>query len=113
MDVTPISALLGLVAETGTAYALFSDLAEVFADGTNALTDALAADLGCPAELERPVVALAQEADGVTVLIADGESLRGALCVLAVPINVLPRSRWIRPRRRGPARLGAGPRVPR
>jgi monoamine oxidase len=91
MDVTPVSALLGLVAETGTAYALFSDLAEVFADGTNALTDAIAADLGCPAELERPVVAVTQDGDGVAVRTADGESLRAAACVLAVPINVLPR----------------------
>jgi monoamine oxidase len=91
MDVTPVSALLGLVAETGTAFALFSDLAEVFADGTNALTDALAADLGCPAELDRPVVAVTQDADAVTVRTADGESLRAAVCVLAVPINVLPR----------------------
>ncbi len=91
MDVTPVSALLGLVAETGTAYALFSDLAEVFVDGTNALTNALAADLGCPTELERPVVAVTQDSGGVTVRTTDGESLRAAVCVLAVPINVLPR----------------------
>ena len=91
MDVTPVSALLGLVAETGTAYALFSDLAEVFVDGTNALTNAIAADLGCPAELERPVVAVTQDTGGVTVRTAGGESLRAAVCVLAVPINVLPR----------------------
>jgi monoamine oxidase len=90
MDVTPVSALLGLVAETGAAYALFSDLAEVFADGTNALTEAIAADLGCPAELERPVVAVTQDGDGVAVRTADGESMRAAACVLAVPINVLP-----------------------
>ena len=91
MDVTPVSMLLGLVAETGTAYALYSDLAEVFADGTNALTDAIAADLGCPAELDRPVVAVSQEAGGVAVRTADGESLHGAVCVLAVPINTLAR----------------------
>ena len=91
MDVTPISALLGLVAEAGTAYALYSDLAEVFADGTNALADAIAADLGCPAELGRPVVSVAQDDDGVTVTTADGESLRAAACMLAVPVNVLPR----------------------
>jgi monoamine oxidase len=90
MDVTPVSALLGLVAETGTAYALHSDLAEVLADGTNALTDAIAADLGCPAELGRAVVAVTQDAAGVTVRTADGASLSAAACVLAVPINVLP-----------------------
>ena len=73
MDVTPVSALLGLVAETGTAYALYSDLAEVFADGANALTDAIAADLGCPAELDRAVVAVSQDAGAVTV----GDRRRG------------------------------------
>jgi monoamine oxidase len=89
MDVTPISAMLGLVAETGSAYAMYSDLKEVFADGTNALTDALAADLGCPAELGRAVVAVAQSDAGVAVRTADGETLHAALCVLAVPINAL------------------------
>jgi monoamine oxidase len=90
MDVTPVSAMLGLVAEAGTAYALLSDLAEVFAEGTNALTEALAADLGCPAERSRPVIAVTQDADGVAVRTGDGETLRAALCVLAVPINTLP-----------------------
>lgn len=90
MDVTPVSAMLGLVAETGTAYALLSDLAEVFADGTNALTEAIAADLGCPAERSRPVVAITQDAEGVAVRTEDGETLRAALCILAVPVNTIP-----------------------
>jgi monoamine oxidase len=89
MDVTPVSALLGLVAETGTAYALYSDLQEVFADTTNALTAAIAADLGCPAELERPVVAVTQDGDGVLVRTADGAALRAGACILAVPVNTL------------------------
>jgi monoamine oxidase len=89
MDVSPISALLGLVNETGTAYALYSDLAEVFADGTNALVDAVAADLGCPADAGLPVVAVRQDADGVEVRTADGTALRAAVCVLAVPVNAL------------------------
>ena len=68
----------------------------MFADGANALTDAIAADLGCPAELDRAVVAVSQDAGAVTLGTADGESLRAALCVLAVPINVYRRSRSIR-----------------
>jgi monoamine oxidase len=89
MDITPVSSLLGLVAETGTAYALLSDLAEVFADGTNSLTDAIAADLGCPAETSRPVTAVRQDGDRVSVTTADGETLEAALCILAVPVNAL------------------------
>ena len=90
MDLTPVSSMLGLVAETGTAYAMYSDLKEVFADGTNALTAAIAADIGCPAELERPVAAVTQSGDAVHVRTADGETLRAAQCILAVPINTLP-----------------------
>jgi monoamine oxidase len=90
MDVTPVGGMLGLIAETGSAYALYSDLAHVFADGTNALTDALAADLGGLAARGRPVVEIAQDDDGVTIRTADGEALRAALCVLAVPVNTIP-----------------------
>ena len=90
MDVTPVSALLGLVAEAGSAFALFSDLAEVLADGTNALTGAIAGDLGCPAQLGRAVVAIARNDAGVTVAATGGEPLRAAVCVLAVPVGVLP-----------------------
>jgi monoamine oxidase len=88
MDVTPISSLLGLVAEAGSAFALLSDLAEVFADGTNALTAALAEDVGDVAQLETPVTAVRQ-GDGVEVTTADGETLRARVCILAVPINTL------------------------
>jgi monoamine oxidase len=90
MDVTPVSAMLGLVAETGTAFALLSDLAEVFAAGTNALVEAIAGDLGCPADRSRPVVSVTQDETGVDVRTADGETLRARLCVLSVPINTLP-----------------------
>ena len=113
MDVTPVSMLLGLVAETGTAYALYSDLAEVFADGTNALMDAIAADLGCPAELDRPVVGVSQEADGVAVRTADGESLRGRSACWRCRSTRSPRSPSIRRSRptwnkRSPADTPAG-----
>ena len=89
MDVTPISSLLGVVAEGGGAWAMASHLKHVFADGTNALSGALAADLGCPADLERPVVAIEQGDRGVAVRTLDGETLEARFCVLAVPINVM------------------------
>lgn len=89
MDVTPISSLLGVVAEGGGAWAMASHLKHVFADGTDALTGALAADLGCPADLRRPVAAIEQGDRGVTVRTADGGVLDARFCVLAVPINVM------------------------
>jgi monoamine oxidase len=89
MDVTPISSLLSVVAEGGGAWAMASHLKHVFADGTNALSGALAADLGCPADLRRPVVAIEQGDRGVCVRTFDGETLAARFCVLAVPINVM------------------------
>jgi monoamine oxidase len=94
MDVTPVNGMLGLIAETGSAYALYSDLAHVFADGTNALTDALAADLGGLAMRERPVLEITQDDEGVTVRTADEEPLRSSICVLAVPVNTVPSIRF-------------------
>jgi monoamine oxidase len=89
MDVTPISGLLGLVAEGGGAWAMASHLKHVFADGTNALSGALASDLGCPADLARPVVAIEQGDRGVVVRTRDGAALEARFCVLAVPVNVM------------------------
>jgi monoamine oxidase len=89
MDATPMTELLAVVADGGGAYAVFSELAHVFGDGTTALVDALAADLGCPAERGRAVVAIRQDDTGVEIGIADGETVRAALCVLAVPINTM------------------------
>ncbi|HET6510254.1 MAG TPA: FAD-dependent oxidoreductase [Baekduia sp.] len=89
MDVTPVSALLGLVAEGEGVWSMATHLKHVFADGTNALTAALAADLGCPADRSRPVVAIEQGDGGVVVRTADGAALSARLCVLAVPINVM------------------------
>ena len=89
MDVTPVSGLLDVVAEGGGAWAMASHLKHVFADGTNTLSGALAADLGCPADLARPVVAIEQGDRGVCVRTFDGETLEARFCVLAVPINVM------------------------
>jgi monoamine oxidase len=114
MDVTPISNILELVADAGSAYSVYSDLAHVFADGTTALVDALASDLGCPAELERPVVAVRQSGDGVEVGTADGVTLHADLCVLAVPVNTIPQIEFdppLDPARRDPLVRGHGCRM--
>jgi monoamine oxidase len=93
VDDFSIAGTLALVAQAGGVWGMWSDLAEVFADGTNALSDALAADLrarGAEVELERPVSAVAETADGVTVTLADGAgTVTAGACVLAVPTNVL------------------------
>lgn len=102
MDVAPVSALLGLVAEGGGVWSMATHLKHVFADGTNALTRALAADVGCPADLGRAVVAIDQGDGGVTVRTRDGAALEASFCVLAVPINVMGsiavRPGWTKPR---------------
>jgi monoamine oxidase len=89
MDETPMTEVLAVVGEAGSTYAMYSDLAHVFADGTTALVDAIAADIGCPAELGRPVVAIDQGGDGVRATTADGEVFHASVCVLAVPINTM------------------------
>jgi monoamine oxidase len=89
MDVTPVSALLSLVAEGGGVWSIATHLQHTFADGADAFTAALAAGIGCPADLARPVLAVEQGAGGVVVRTADGAALEARLCVLAVPINVM------------------------
>jgi monoamine oxidase len=90
MDTISVTEPLSVIATTGSAYGMYSDLAHMLAGGTTALVDAIVADLGCPAELERPVAAISQDDGGVTVRTEDGATLRAAACVLAVPINTIP-----------------------
>jgi monoamine oxidase len=90
MEAISVSEPLSVIATVGSAYGLYSDLAHMLADGTTALVDAIAAELDCPAELERPVAAIRQDDDGVEVRTADGATLRASACVLAVPINTIP-----------------------
>lgn len=89
MDVTPISGMLGLIAETGNAYALYSDLAHTFDDETNALAEALAADLRCAVHRSTPVRAVEQHAHGVEVRTREA-TFPARWCVMAIPVNVLP-----------------------
>lgn len=60
-----------------------------FADGTVSLVDAIAGDGRFDVRLEAPVAAVEQDAGGVSVTLRDGETLRAAACVVALPLNVL------------------------
>jgi monoamine oxidase len=82
--------ILGLVAEKGDSYALYSDLRHVIAGGTRSLVEAIAGDLG-PVEtrLDSPVARVAQSNDGVTVRTREGDELDASLAILAVPVNTL------------------------
>ena len=79
---------LGIVAHTGNAYSYFSDLANVFPDGTGALADAIAADIRGELRLDTPVRAIRQDGDSI-IVVTDNESLNARACVLAVPVNAM------------------------
>jgi monoamine oxidase len=82
--------VLGLVAEKGESFALYSDLQNVIATGTRSLVDAIANDLGpVEARLEAPVTRVTQSDEGVTVRSRDGTELSARLVILAVPVNTL------------------------
>ncbi|MDI2126527.1 flavin monoamine oxidase family protein [Yinghuangia seranimata] len=57
--------------------------------GTGTLADRIAADFGARLFLGAPVAAVAQDADGVTVTLADGTAHRARGLVAAVPVNTL------------------------
>lgn len=85
-----ISALgmLGLIAHHGGAYAFYSDLKHVFADGTGALATAIAADIPGDVRLQTPVTTIRQVADRVIVETASGaHGARSA--ILAVPMSTV------------------------
>jgi monoamine oxidase len=82
--------ILGLVAEKGDAYALYSDLRHVIAGGTLSLVEAVARDLrAVEMRLDSPVARVAQSEGVVTVRIQNGEELAASLAIIAVPVNTL------------------------
>ncbi|HEY7002748.1 MAG TPA: NAD(P)/FAD-dependent oxidoreductase [Gaiellaceae bacterium] len=82
--------ILGLVAEKGDSYALYSDLQNVVSNGTRSLVDAIAEDLGpVEARLETPVIRVTQSDGTVAVATRDGAERSARLVVLAVPVNTL------------------------
>jgi monoamine oxidase len=100
--------ILGLVAEKGDSYALYSDLRHVIAGGTRALVVAIARDLGAvEARLGSPVARVAQSGEGVTVRTRDGDDLGASLAIVAVPVNTLAGIELDPPLRRGAAEVAA------
>jgi monoamine oxidase len=87
-DDHPMLSVLGLIAHHGSAYSFYADLRHVFADGTAALAEAIAADIPGEIRLETPVRAIRQMDDLVTVETTSG-SVTAKLCILAVPVNVM------------------------
>jgi monoamine oxidase len=58
-------------------------------DGTSALTDAMAASLKRPVELNRIVNNIAVETDHVTVGFGDGSQIRARVCLTTIPLSVM------------------------
>jgi monoamine oxidase len=87
-DDAPALGMLGLIAQHGGAYAFYADLKHVFADGTAALANAIAADLGGDIRFNTAVRAIRQDDSRVRVETDAGE-VAAEVCVLAVPINAM------------------------
>ncbi len=82
--------VLGLIAEKGDSFALYSDLRNLIANGTRSLVDAISNDLeAVEARLETTVTRVTQLEGRVTVAIRDRAELDATLAVLAVPVNTL------------------------
>jgi monoamine oxidase len=80
--------MLGLIAQTGSAYAFYSDLKHCFADGTGALAQAIAADIAGEIRLQTPVTAIRQDDNGVSVE-AGAQRYRARLAVVATPVSAM------------------------
>ncbi len=61
----------------------------IFRDGTSALTDAMAASLKRPVELNKIVVAIDAQPDSVTVTCKDGTRYQGRTCITTIPLSVM------------------------
>lgn len=89
MELTSLGGAVPHSPEDGALYAIYDSLENVLADGTSSLVDAIAADVGAPIELGRPVVAIEQDHEGVLVRTSDGAEVSASVCILAVPVNVI------------------------
>lgn len=61
----------------------------VVKDGMSALTDAMAASLKAPAQLNKLVRRIEVKADGVTAHCADGSQYKGRRCICTLPLSIL------------------------
>ena len=61
----------------------------IFRDGTSALTDAMAASLKRPVQLNKVVVGIDAKPDSVTVTCRDGSTYRARTCIATMPLSVM------------------------
>jgi monoamine oxidase len=88
VDDCPMLSALGLIAQKGNAYAFYSDLRHLFADGTVSLAHAIGADVPGEIRFATPVTAISQSDSGVEARTPSGPLL-ARMCVLAVPVNTM------------------------
>lgn len=88
-DAHPMLAVLVLLEQKEDVYSIGASDTTVLQEGTTGLAEAMAAGLRAELRLNTPVTAIRQDAHGVAVE-AGGRVLRAPLCILAVPINVMP-----------------------
>jgi len=87
IDLMSVLPLLWDMVELGyTPADAYVDMGELFADGTKSLIDAMAE--GLDVRFGSVVTAVTRDADGVTVTLLDGTSLRAQAAIVALPLNV-------------------------
>jgi monoamine oxidase len=88
-DVHPMLAVLVLLEQKEDVYSIGASDTTVLTEGTTALANAMAVDMKAELRLNSPVTTINQDSEGVWVETVDSV-LRAPVCVLAVPINVMP-----------------------
>lgn len=86
----PMLAILQLVAQGLNSASLGGGVRHVFRDGTTSLAEAIAAGIPGAIRFATPATAIRQSEDRVTVETVSG-AVAARACVLAVPINAMPR----------------------
>lgn len=85
----PMLAVLVLLEQKEDVYSIGASDTTVLAEGTTALANAMAGDMRADLRLNAPVTAIRQDGEGVALATPEGV-LRAPVCILAVPINVMP-----------------------
>ncbi|WP_313810586.1 NAD(P)/FAD-dependent oxidoreductase [Glutamicibacter sp.] len=91
LDQVGFSAAIRWTAATSGAWKVMHEASSVYRlkDGNDQLVKSIAADVKGEIRLNSPVTAIAHDAQGATVSLADGSTLRARKVILTAPLNIL------------------------